>query len=106
MEMLTVVETNEFRAQAKKIWTDEEREEFIVFIAANSEAGDVIPHTGGVRKVRWSAVGHGKRSGARVIYFNQREDGLVVLLAVYIKPEIENLPAKKVRKAKHEAKKH
>jgi len=31
---------------------DEEREEFVLYIAANPEAGDVIPDTGGVRKVR------------------------------------------------------
>ena len=29
----------------------------------------MIPDTGGVRKVRWSRAGSGKRGGVRVVYF-------------------------------------
>ena len=104
--LYTVVETDEFIAQAVKIWTDKDREKFIGFIAANPEAGDVIPRTGGARKVRWAASGRGKRGGARVIYFNQLDDGLIVLLTVYVKAEQDSLPNKTVRKSKHEAQKH
>lgn len=38
-----------------------------------------------MRKVRWSRVGMGKSGGVRVIYFNQLEDGRIVLLTVYAK---------------------
>ncbi len=41
----------------------------IDFIAHNPESGDLIPETGGVRKMRWGRQGSGKRGGARVIYF-------------------------------------
>jgi hypothetical protein len=34
----------------------------------NPDAGDVIPGSGGVRKLRWAAKGKGKRGGARIIY--------------------------------------
>lgn len=61
-ELLTVAETSTFMRQAESIWSDEEREAFVEFIARNPEAGDVIPETGGVRKVRWSMQGRG--SGA------------------------------------------
>ncbi|MDR2000097.1 MAG: DNA-binding protein [Zoogloeaceae bacterium] len=104
--MYTVVETAEFRVQAAKVWTDAEREAFIDFIAANPEAGDVIPHTEGARKVRWAVSGRGKRGGARVIYFNQLDDGLIVLIAIYVKTARENLPSETVRKTKREAEKH
>lgn len=43
------------------------------------EAGEVIPGTGGARKVRVSAKDHGKRGGARVIYVD-----LVVLEEIYL----------------------
>jgi hypothetical protein len=33
------------------------------------DAGDIIPGSGGCRKLRWAAKGHGKRGGARVIYY-------------------------------------
>jgi hypothetical protein len=50
---LTVVEMPQFPRQAADVWTEAERTEFVDFIARNPEAGDVIPDTGGVRKVRW-----------------------------------------------------
>jgi len=69
--MLTVVETPTFTADAKHIWTEGERGAFCSWLAANPEAGDVIPGSGGCRKVRWAASGRGKRGGARIIYFNR-----------------------------------
>lgn len=78
--MLTVIETDEFRAWAAKLWSDAEREAFIDWIAANPESGDVIPGSGGCRKVRWSRAGMGKSGGARVIYFLRLPRGEVVLL--------------------------
>ncbi|MCB1659511.1 MAG: transcriptional regulator, partial [Pseudomonadales bacterium] len=66
--MYTVIETPVFLRYVADIWTDSEREDFISWIAKNPESGDVIPHTKGLRKVRWSRAGMGKRGGARVIY--------------------------------------
>jgi hypothetical protein len=56
---ITVAETNLFVRQAADIWSDGERTEFINFIALNPEMGDLIPHSGGVRKLRWSRRGSG-----------------------------------------------
>lgn len=91
--MLTVAETEIFSADAKSVWTDAERLEFIVWIAANPLAGDVIPGSGGCRKVRWSRAGIGKRGGARIIYFNQLENGVIWLLVIYAKAVRGNIPA-------------
>jgi hypothetical protein len=65
---ITVAETPLFVRQAAEVWDESEREAFIEFIARNPEDGDLIPETGGVRKIRWSRAGSGKRGGARVIY--------------------------------------
>ena len=51
--------------------------------------GDVIPKSGGFRKVRWSRVGIGKRGGVRLIYFNVLDDGLIVMSYFYAKNEQE-----------------
>lgn len=99
--MYTVTETQEFQAQARKVWSDDELYAFIDWIAENPLAGDVIPGADGARKVRWTAQGKGKRGGARVIYFNMLDDGVIVLLAVYVKSEQENMTAKAVKGAKH-----
>jgi len=91
--MLTVAETEIFSADAKSIWTDAERLEFIAWIAANPLTGDVIPGSGGCRKVRWSRAGIGKRGGARIIYFNRLENGVIWLLVIYAKAVRGNIPA-------------
>ena len=39
------------------IWSDSEREAFIIFICENPLAGDVIPGAGSLRKVRWKREG-------------------------------------------------
>jgi len=91
--MFTVIEGPEFIASAEGIWTDKEREAFISWIAANPHAGDVIPGAHGLRKVRWSASGRGKRGGARVIYLARAERGEVLLVIAYVKAKFDNLPA-------------
>lgn len=91
--MLTVIETPIFLRYAAKVWDELEREEFITWLAEHPDAGDVIPATGGLRKVRWSRPGMGKRGGVRVIYILRTAQGELVLLIVYAKAEHENLSA-------------
>jgi mRNA-degrading endonuclease RelE of RelBE toxin-antitoxin system len=90
--MYTVIETPVFQRYAADVWSESEREDFISWIAENPDSGDVIPHTKGLRKVRWSRTGMGKRGGARVIYYNRLENGQIWLLIVYTKSKFDNLP--------------
>ena len=79
---VTVVETPEFLAVTRKMLEDNERALLIDYLAYNPAAGDLIPGTGGVRKLRWALTGRGKSGGARVIYFfHDREMPLFVLTA-------------------------
>lgn len=96
--MYTVKETEIFQRKARGVFSETEREEFIDWIAANPLAGDVIPGAGPLRKVRWSRDGMGKRGGSRVIYFNQLDCGLVILLIAYAKSVDDNLSAAFLRK--------
>ena len=90
-KLITVAETAVFVRQAEDVWDEAGREAFVEFIAQNPEAGDVIPETGGVRKIRWVKAGTGKRGGARVIYFYHDTDRPLYLLMVYAKARKENL---------------
>ena len=99
--MHTVAETEIFQRYAASIWSESERLEFVEWIAANPLAGDVIPGSGGCRKVRWSRSGMGKRGGVRVIYFNV-VDGRIWLLITYAKAKFDNLPAEFLSKLKAE----
>ena len=62
--MLTVIETPVFQSMVEAIWTPAEREDFAVFISDHPLAGDVIPQTGGLRKLRWSRQGTGNMEGS------------------------------------------
>jgi hypothetical protein len=99
MHTVTVAEI--FQHYAASIWSGEEREAFINWIANNPLAGEVIPGSGGCRKVRWTRLSMGKRGGARVIYFNG-EDGRIWVLIVYAKAKFDNLPIKFLVKLKQE----
>jgi len=100
--MLTVIETPTFVRLASDCWSDEDRTRFITFIAGNPDAGDVVPGSGGVRKVRWGSAGRGKRGGVRVVYFNRLAIGEIWLLLVYEKSVRENIPAHLLRQIKEE----
>ncbi len=66
------------------------------------EAGDVVPGSGGIRKVRWARKGQGKRGGVRVIYFSAPATGLIWLLTLYAKSNKDNIPAHILKALKEE----
>jgi hypothetical protein len=88
---MTVVETGRFLKDTRQLMPESERVTLVAFLAANPQAGDLIPETGGVRKLRWALPGRGKRGGARVIYYFHSEQLPVFLLAAYGKNEKANL---------------
>jgi len=98
--MFTVVETPTFTKLCADYWTEDERGDFTAWIAANPEIGDVIPGSGGCRKLRWSRAGTGKRGGVRVIHYNQLADGRIYLLLIYAKNVKDNVPAHVLLKIK------
>jgi len=91
--MYTFIETPTFEADAQKIWNEGERSAFFAWLAANPEIADLIPGSGGCRKVRWSVAGSGKRGGVRVIYFTRMANGEIWLLVIYKKAVKEHIPA-------------
>jgi mRNA-degrading endonuclease RelE of RelBE toxin-antitoxin system len=63
--------------------------------------GDVIPGTGGARKIRWSDPqrGKGKRSGIRVIYYYHEPSRQILFIYAYDKntPDLRPEEKKAVR---------
>ena len=90
-KMITIIEFPGFLSQVGSSISIDERDEFINFIARNPDAGNIIPGTGGVRKVRWGSKNKGKSGGIRVIYYFYDEIAPVFLLTAYGKGEKENL---------------
>ena len=95
--MFTVVETSMFEKQWPNYWNEEERGEFAAFIAEFPSAGDVVPSSGGIRKVRWRRAGTGKSGGVRVIYFTRTVEEEIVLLLMYAKSKTDNITGPKLK---------
>ena len=91
LSMQTVVETPTYLRAAEAFYSETDREEILRTIAAYPEAGDVMPGTGGYRKLRFARPGMGKRGGARIVYLYGGEDLPIFLITVYAKSEKGNL---------------
>ena len=101
-QMFTLIESPVFSKRWPEYWSEEERGKFAAWLAQNPEVGDVVPGSGGVRKVRWFSEGQGKRGGVRVIYYNQIEKSLIWLLTIYAKSRQENAPEHILKALKEE----
>jgi hypothetical protein len=100
MLSVTFVETKLFTELVLDYLSDDEYAAMQQFLVVNPEAGDVIPASGGVRKLRWGVAGRGKRGGLRVIYFLRRRNDEVWMLTLYSKNVADNIPAKVLKKIK------
>lgn len=87
----------EFLSATKKLMDNDERAELVEYLAYNPAAGDVVPGSGGVRKVRWGLEGRGKRAGARVIYFFHDLEMPLYIFTAYAKNERENLDQSEIK---------
>ena len=94
MVPVTVIETPEFISSSSKLFEVDERALLVDYLARNPSAGEIMPGTGGMRKLRWALQGRGKRGGARVIYFYYNESVPIFLLTAYAKNELENISQK------------
>jgi len=97
--MQTVVELPAYLRKANKLFTQTELKDVVDYIATYPEAGDEIPGTGGLRKLRFAAKGQGKRSGARVVYFWYTEAIPIYLIACYGKNEKADLTSEQKKVA-------
>jgi mRNA-degrading endonuclease RelE of RelBE toxin-antitoxin system len=102
MELLTFVETKLFTSLVGGYLSDDEYAALQLSIAANPEAGGIVRGSGGVRKLRWSGSGRGKRGGIRVIYYLRTAQGEVWMLTVYAKNEADSIPAHVLKRIKEE----
>lgn len=82
--MHTVIETPAYLSSARDVGlSDAERDEIVGYLARHPDAGDLIPGTGGARKLRFAGRSKGKSGGYRVISFFAADDIPVFLLDIY-----------------------
>ena len=95
---VVIVETRVFTARIGDLLSDEHYRALQGHLLRRPSAGDIIPGTGGLRKLRWGSRGRGKRGGARVIYFWHPPSNRLLMLFAFAKNERADLtaPQKKV----------
>ncbi len=70
----------------------------IAALQADPTAGDVVPGSGGLRKIRMAGGGRGKRGGFRVVYTVVLAGTWLVLLRGYSKSELAKLPEREMKR--------
>ena len=92
-DVFTFIESSIFERVLTAYLDDDEYSELQQYLIQNPEGGEVIPRSGGVRKLRWARPGTGKRGGLRVIYFVRYQPNEFWMLTLYAKTKRENIPA-------------
>lgn len=82
---MVFVETPIFTAVVQALLTDEDYAALQQRLAAQPTVGDVIAGTGGLRKIRWTTMGRGKRGGTRVIYYHVVALAQIRMILIYRK---------------------
>ena len=100
--IITFVETALFTRLVASYIEDDSYRALQVVLACDPAAGSVIPRSGGIRKIRWGAMGRGKRGGVRVVYFLKQASGVIWLLTIYAKNEVADIPPEALRRIREE----
>ena len=85
------IESKIFEKLRDKYLDDESYRALQNFLVAQPTIGDTIQGTGGLKKLRWSAQGKGKRGGVRTIYLYLSSKEHIHFLSIYAKNEMKNL---------------
>jgi hypothetical protein len=91
------VETPVFTREVEALLTDDVYCSLQLALTFRPEAGALISGGAGLRKIRWSVPGKGKRGGVRVIYYWQKSEEVIYMLLVYPKSRQENLTPAQLR---------
>ena len=97
---MVIIETPIFTRRIQAILSDEEYRLLQIQLINKPNSGKVIRGSDGLRKLRWSASGHGKRGGIRVIYYWFMSEDILLLLFAYPKSEQDNLTPEQIRQLK------
>lgn len=88
------IESPVFTADVKELLSDEEYAALQAYLACRPDAGDLLTQTGGLRKVRWTCQGRGKRGGTRVIYYHVVAQAQIRMILIYRKGIKDDLAPK------------
>ena len=94
---MRIIETSIFTRRLESLMSDEEYRELQNALIIRPESGKIIRDSGGLRKLRWTGSGRGKRGGVRVIYYWLGSEEIILMLLIYSKKERDDLTPKQLK---------
>ena len=91
------IETPKFTDIITKLLKDDQYKELQEYLIKNPKAGATIPGTGGLRKLRWSLDGRGKRGGIRTLYYYADIHSVFFMIYAYPKNVTDNITQKQAK---------
>lgn len=91
------IETSVFTKLSESLLTDDELHQVQMTLLLYPAMGHLIPHSGGLRKLRWASGNKGKRGGLRIIYYWMTKDDQIYLLHAYTKSKQEDLTPAQIK---------
>ena len=93
---MTIIETPIFTRRVLEILSKVEYRELQSVVAENPEVGAIIPESKGLRKLRWTFSGKGKRGGTRIIYYWVKSRFIILMLFLFKKSERGNITKEQI----------
>jgi mRNA-degrading endonuclease RelE of RelBE toxin-antitoxin system len=97
MISMVILETPIFTKQITKLLSDDSYAQLQELVRINPESGNLIPGSGGLRKIRWKVEGQGKRGGIRVIYYWYVPREQIYMMLAYTKNQQEDLTPRQLK---------
>lgn len=94
---MRIIETPIFTKRLRDILEDDEYRLLQAELIIRPESGKIISGSGGLRKLRWSGSGRGKRGGSRLIYYWFKDEEVILMLMIYKKNETKDLTKDQIK---------
>ena len=94
---MIIVETSIFTRRVQTLLDDENYRRLQTALSLRPDLGNLIPGSGGIRKVRWAFRGRGKRGGVRVIYYWAVTQDQILMLLIYARSEQDDLTTEQLK---------
>lgn len=100
--IMEFIEAPAFTRYLSEYLTDDEYRRLQILLTVDPARGDLMPGTGGFRKLRWTDPkrGKGRRGGLRIIYYFFETDQQIWLMTLYDKDEAADLTPKEKKMLK------